>query len=146
MIPNTHLSQQVSAATDLDFPLIKFSDDRNDWWTLRNAVEGVQIFGGIGSGKTSGSGRMIASSFLKNGFGGIVLCAKPDEADEWIRYARECGREDDLILFREGSEWRFNPLHYETTRSGKGAGLTMNITELCMTVFKMGQRITGSSS
>lgn len=146
MIPNTHLSQQVSAATDLDFPLLKFSEDRNDWWTVRNAVEGVQIFGGIGSGKTSGSGRMIASSFLKNGFGGIVLCAKPDEADEWIRYARECGREDDLILFREGSEWRFNPLHYETTRSGKGAGLTMNITELFMTVFKMGQRITGSSS
>lgn len=146
MVFNTQFSGQSPAVTDLDFPLLKFSDDKSEWWTVRNAVEGVQIFGGIGSGKTSGSGRLIATSFLKNGFGGIVFCAKPDEAGEWEKYARECGREDDLIIFREGSEWRFNPLQYETTRSGKGAGLTMNITELFMTVFKMGQRITGSSS
>lgn len=134
------------AITDLNAPLLKFSDNDNDWWTLRNAVEGVQIFGGIGSGKTSGSGRALAMTYLKSGFGGIVLCAKPDEASEWENYAKACGREDDLILFREGSDWRFNPLAYETTRSGKGAGLTMNITELFMTVFKMGQRITGSNS
>lgn len=135
-----------TAASNLEFPLLKFSDDKNDWWTVRNALEGTQIFGGIGSGKTSGSGRMIATSFLKNGFGGVILCAKPDEAEEWKKYAYECGREKDLILFSEGSEWRFNPLQYEITRGGKGAGLTMNITELFMSVFKMGQRITGSSS
>lgn len=146
MVSNLRFSSQSTVAADLDFPLLKFSEDKNDWWTVRNAVEGVQIFGGIGSGKTSGSGRMIATSFLRNGFGGVVLCAKPDEAGEWENYARECGRENDLIIFREGSDWRFNPLQYETTRAGKGAGLTMNITELFMTVFKMGQRITGSSS
>jgi hypothetical protein len=116
-----------TAASDLEFPLMKFSDDKNDWWTVRNALEGVQIFGGIGSGKTSGSGRMIATSFLKNGFGGVVMCAKPDEANEWVKYAKECGREQDLIMFSEGSKWRFNPLQYETTRGGKGAGQTMNI-------------------
>jgi TraM recognition site of TraD and TraG len=116
----------------LDTPLIKFSQDPTDWWTIRNAVEGSQIFGGIGSGKTSGSGRMMALSFLRNGFGGIVLCAKPDEANEWEKYARLTGREKDLIIFNEGSS--------------KGGGLTMNITELFMTVFKMGQRITGSST
>jgi len=140
------IRSNAKTASDLDFPLLKFSDNEEDWWTVRNAVEGVQIFGGIGSGKTSGSGRMLASAFLKNGFGGLVLCAKPDEADEWKRYAKEAGRGDDLIIFSEGSKWKFNPLQYETTRPGKGAGLTMNITELFMTVFKMGQRLTGGSA
>lgn len=59
--------------TDLDAPLVKFSADPRDWWTLRDAVRGVQIFGGIGSGKSSGSGRTLALSFLKAGFGGLVL-------------------------------------------------------------------------
>lgn len=146
MFSNSIHSATSLPASNLEFPLIKFSEDRQDWLTVRNAVEGVQIFGGIGSGKTSGSGRMLAHAYLKNGFGGIVLCAKPDEAEEWEKYAKECGRVNDLIIFREGSPYHFNPLQYETTRSGKGAGQTMNITELFMTVFKMGQRITGSSS
>lgn len=142
----TTIRSNAKTASELDFPLLKFSDTEEDWWTVRNAVEGVQIFGGIGSGKTSGSGRMLAKAFLQNGFGGLVLCAKPDEAGEWERYAEEFGREDDLIIFSEGSKWKFNPLQYETTRPGKGAGLTMNITELFMTVFKMGQRLTGGSA
>ena len=146
MIFNKASSQRNTVAADLEFPLLKFSDDKNDWWTVRNALEGTQIFGGIGSGKTSGSGRMIATSFLKNGFGGIVLCAKPDEAEEWKQYAKDSGREADVIIFSDGSQWRFNPLQYETSRGGKGAGQTINITELFMSVYKMGQRITGSSS
>lgn len=136
----------INPACDLNYPLMKFSTDTKDWWYVKDAVEGVQIFGGIGSGKTSGSGRMLAHSFLKNGFGGIVLCAKPDEASQWIDYAKKLGRERDIILFQEGSNWRFNPLQYELSRKGRGSGQTMNITELFMTVFKMGQRITGSGA
>lgn len=64
---------------NLNYPLISFSPHPKDTWTLRDAVCGSQIFGGIGSGKTSGSGRTIAKAFLKNGFGGIIPCAKPDE-------------------------------------------------------------------
>jgi hypothetical protein len=45
---------------DLDQPIIEIvSASGNGNWTIRHAVEGVQIFGGIGSGKTSGSGRML---------------------------------------------------------------------------------------
>ncbi|MFC7339527.1 type IV secretory system conjugative DNA transfer family protein [Haloferula chungangensis] len=36
---------------------------------------------------------------LRAGFGGLVLCAKPDEARTWARYAREAGREGDLVFF-----------------------------------------------
>lgn len=141
------LTQPLNPAADLNFPLLKFSDNPQDWWRVENAVEGVQILGGIGSGKTSGSGRMIAYSYLKNGFGGLVLCAKPEEADTWESYAKACGRpESDIIRFSEGSQYRFNPLQYETKRKGRGANLTTNITDLFMTVFKMGQRISGSDA
>jgi hypothetical protein len=45
---------------DLDRPIIELASSTNKLsWTLRHAAEGVQIFGGIGSGKTSGSGRML---------------------------------------------------------------------------------------
>jgi hypothetical protein len=44
----------------LDQTLLGFSED--DPFTIRDAFEGVQIFGGIGSGKTSGSGTLCARS------------------------------------------------------------------------------------
>lgn len=132
--------------TDLDYPLIKFSNDKQDWWTVRDAVRGVQIFGGIGSGKSSGSGKTIAKTFLKNGFGGLVLCAKPDEKENWITYAREMGREHDLVIFEEDSRYEFNPLQYEMTRPGKGAGEIFNLANLFMEIYKMGNRFTGGGN
>ena len=90
--------------TDLDHPLIAFSDHPDDIWTVRDAVRGVQIFGGIGSGKTSGSGRALAMSFLRSGFGGIVLTGKVDETELWIEYAKQAGRSNDLLIFSEKSK------------------------------------------
>ena len=127
------------AQFDLDKPLIKFSNDQLDYWTIRDAVRGTQIFGGIGSGKSSGSGKTIAKAFLKNGFGGLVLCAKPDERENWVAYAKETGRENDLIIFGEGSEHEFNPLEYEMTRGGKGAGEVFNLANLFMEILQNGQ-------
>src|SRR5688572_8333638 len=73
-------SSKLEMNFDLDTTLIKFSDsDRWSHFTIRNAVEGVQIFGGIGSSKTSGSGRLLALKYLSNRFGGLVLTAKADE-------------------------------------------------------------------
>lgn len=141
----TSLSENATKYS-LDKVLLKFSDNPADWWLLRDAVRGTQVFGSLGSGKSSGSGKTIAQAFLRNGFGGLVLCAKPDEAAEWEKYATQCGRFQDLIIFREGSEYRFNPLQYETTREGRGGGLTYNLTELFLYTFKMGQRISGSNA
>lgn len=113
---------------DLDTPLIAFSP--SDQWTIRDACEGTQIFGSIGSGKTSGSGATIAKSFLNAGFGGLVLCAKPDERKLWERYARETGRSDSLVIFSPDHEWRLNFLDYEMRHTGRGSGLTENIVSL----------------
>ena len=74
-----------STEFNLDTPLYHFNESER--FTIRQACEGVQIFGGIGSGKTSGSGAALAKSFLRNDFGGLVLCAKKDELETWLRYA-----------------------------------------------------------
>ncbi len=105
----------------------------SDRFTVGDSLEGIQIFGSTGSGKTSGSGRKIAKAFLKNGYGGLVLCAKPDERKSWEEYARQTGREKDLVIFELG-KGSFNPIAYEQERFGKGAGETLNITNLIMTL------------
>lgn len=129
---------------DLDHELIRFSENPTDSWTIRDAVRGVQIFGGIGSGKSSGSGRTLALSFLKSGFGGIVLTGKMDETSVWKSYAKETGREKDIIVFGPSEKYQFNPLDYELKRTGQGAGETDNIVALFTAIIKMGNRLSGT--
>ena len=119
-------------------PLFSWPGHVTDEWTIGDATEGTQIFGATGSGKTSGSGRKIAKAFLKNGFGGLVLCAKPGERATWESYAKETGREKDLVIFEPGSG-EFNPVFYEQQRFGKGKGETLNITNLIMMLHELGR-------
>ena len=69
--------------------------------TVGQGHEGVWVYGGTGSGKTSGSGVHVAYAMLKAGYGGIVLCDKAEETYAWIKYAQACGRADDLIVFSD---------------------------------------------
>lgn len=141
----------------LDYPLIKFSENPVDWWTIRNAVTGVQIFGGIGSGKSSGSGKTLAYSFLKNDFGGIILTGKVDETETWLRYARDTDRLDDVIIFGAHRDnlpnndefkhlrnkgYKFNPLSY-LGQSGN-SGSSDNIVSLFTSIIQAGDRIEGT--
>ncbi len=111
--------------------------------TIRQACEGVQIMGGIGSGKTSGSGATLAKSFLRAGFGGLVLCAKKDELDTWLKYAEQTGRSESVIIFDASGKWRFPFLQYEVNREGEGAGYTENLVRLFTTVQKAMERGSG---
>ncbi|MEZ4990430.1 MAG: TraM recognition domain-containing protein [Saprospiraceae bacterium] len=148
---------------ELSYPLLKFSDHEASIWRLSDAVRGVQIFGGIGSGKSSGSGRTIALKFLQAGYGGIVLTGKVDEAKVWVDYAIETGRLDRLVLFGEKEAMKekfsdrkyrgldfenyiFDPLEYESTREGHGANQTLNIVAMFMSIVKMGNRVGGSGA
>jgi hypothetical protein len=125
-------------------PLLGWPDQQglvamgNDAWRIKDACEGTVIFGGTGSGKTSGSGRALARSFLAAGFGGLVLCAKQDEPSLWRDYAAETGRASDLSMFGAAEPWSFNFMHYESLRSGAGAGLTENLVSLFMEVSSIG--------
>lgn len=119
---------------NLDTPIMVFNaNTKNETnWTIRQAVEGVQIFGGIGSGKTSGSGRMLALKYLQNGFGGLVLTVKPDEKDLWVDYCKESGRLDDLLIIEPNSPYQFNFLNGE----GNQGNLTENIVDVLKTVIR----------
>ena len=141
--------------SNIDFSkvLVKFSNSAKDFWTIDDAVKGVSIIGGTGSGKTSASGKTLALKYLKEGWGGIVLCAKTDEVDNWKSYCKKAGREKDLIIFgknavHEEGEFKgklkvFNPLHYEMNRPGDGAGETQNLSNIFMNMYRMGNRISG---
>jgi len=106
-------------------------------------VEGVQIFGGIGAGKTSGSGATLARKYLQHGFGGLVLTVKTDEKDTWVEYCQQSGRGKDLILLEPNGAHSFDFLDYEQNRTGRGAGLTGNIVNLLKTVIQAGQSDAG---
>ena len=121
----------------LQTPLLRFSG--TDDFTLGDGTQGVAVFGGVGSGKTSGSGRAFAHAFLEAGFGGLVLCAKADEADLWRRYCAETGRTDDLLILRPGGEHGFNFLDYEL-HHGDGAGYVENVVQLFLKALEAGGR------
>lgn len=124
----------------LEKPLLRWSDPTLEPWKVRDAYEGLFVLGSIGSGKTSGSGATFAQAFLRNGFGGVVLCAKADEIQNWQRWARDMGRGADLIEFSPNAGTTFNFLDYEANRKGLGGGITENIVSLLMTAVEIAHR------
>lgn len=135
------------AAYDLDTCLIDFSSKEvSSFWTIREAVEGVQIFGGIGSGKTSGSGKLLAKKYLQHGFGGLVLTAKSDEKNLWLRYCKEAGRLDDLIIIEPGGQYHFNFLQYEAAKRIGGVSITDNLLQVLKTVIRSSEEKSGGKS
>lgn len=135
------------ARLKLDDELLRFSSHKLDRWTLRDAARGLVAFGGIGAGKSSGSGKKIATQFLKSGMGGLVLCVKTDEALEWEDLIARTERKKDLIRIRAGSSMGFNFLDWEQKRSSEqGGGLVTNITNFFMDVISVIDRNQSSKA
>jgi hypothetical protein len=132
----------------LDTPLLKSSQYPN--WTIRNAVEGIQIFGGIGSGKSSGSGKFFAQKYLSHGFGGLVLTAKTDEKQVWIDYCTQNNRLDDLIIIephsQNGSTHSFDFIDYEAANLSQNEGLTANLVKIFKTVIRSDKAASSNNS
>jgi len=106
-----------------------------DWgngqaFRLADAQTGVCVFGATGSGKSSGPAKHLAYGYLAAGFGGLVLCAKKDERQQWQEWAAETGRTDDLVIVNAEADWRFNFLDWEASRPEAGGGLGINIVNL----------------
>lgn len=125
-------SQSVSDI--LNTTLFTWPEHSSDRFTIGQSFEGTIITGMTGSGKTSSSGRMMAMTMLKQGYGGVVLCAKPSEAEMWKGYIEKAGRKDDMVIFNRESGLEFNPILYEQKRLGKGAGDTLNIVNQIMSL------------
>jgi hypothetical protein len=123
---------------EFETPLLALSP--KDHWTIQDAFEHTLIFGGTGSGKSSGSGRALAQSFLQAGFGGLVLCAKPEEADRWVEYALTCGRDRSIVRMDASGRYRFNFLNYVMNLPPEqGGGLVDNAVNTFLRVLEAAQ-------
>jgi len=124
----------------LDTPLLQLSP--SDPFTLRDACNGVHCWGAIGSGKTSGPGKALAGAYLRAGMGGIWLCAKPDEVELALSYARANGRLHDVIIFGEGKG--FDPLSWELGRQGmQGIGA---VVDCLMRILEAADHASGAAA
>ncbi|ADB38023.1 type IV secretory system conjugative DNA transfer family protein [Spirosoma linguale] len=132
---------------NLDMPLIELvSSAGRGCFTVRHAIESCAIFGGIGSGKTSGSGRMLALKYLSAGFGGLVLTVKPDEKAMWEEFCHLSGRINDLLVLEPGGTHYFNFVDYEASQVSGDDTLTDNVVDLLKTVIRAGQEQSGGKS
>jgi type IV secretory pathway TraG/TraD family ATPase VirD4 len=101
-------------------------------FTIADATCGVGVWGATGAGKTSGTGQFLAIGYLGSAaeMGGIVLCAKPTEKDQWLAWAEKTGRSKDVIVFDASGHMRFNFLDWEASQPEAGGGLTINVVNL----------------
>ncbi len=106
---------------------------------------GSLITGSSGSGKSTTVGRLMARGLLgmRPKAAGYVVTAKKSETANWIARAKEAGRSDDLIIFNAESGHRFDPLHYEFSRAGRGAGDIESIVDLFSTLVSIGKKEVG---
>jgi hypothetical protein len=126
----------------LDEPILELSS--SDCLLLRDIVEGVLITGSPGSGKSSTSGKNLATALMRRrDTGGLVLVAKAEETENWIRIATALGREKDLIVFNAASGLSFDPIHYEWTRPGRGAGDLESLIDFFSTLVSIGKKEEG---
>ena len=138
------------AWNDFD-PLLNFGNDdsEDDIWRIKDASEGLLIFGSIGSGKTSGSGSAAALAMLQAGYGALILTAKPDEAARWLRLCHRAGRFADCVHVTATSGHKLNILQYESQRPGVRVSVTDDLIALfrCLleTMSHDGKNQQGSS-
>lgn len=128
----------MSFIKDLNAPLLRLGQD--EFFYVYEAFQGVHGCGGIGSGKTSGSGAMIAGAYLRANWGGVVTAAQFAEIGNWENLSAQHGRSRSLVLFDENEG--FNFLSYEMSRQGvEGVG---TVSECLMKVIEAARRATGA--
>lgn len=116
---------------DLATPIIELVE-KQDYLTLGDLTEGVHVTGQTGAGKTSGPGHTALRAFFEQGFGGLICCAKPGEAQEVIALA-DAGknkRGKDIVLLGPGHQGMINILEYERRRDGATPASVVSLLEI----------------
>ena len=139
---------------DLDKPLISWGEAHS--YSLRTAYAGTVCFGATGSGKTSGAGGLLRSTFLSSGLGkpvpegmgGLILTAKGSDREEWKTAIERAGRSKDLFIFGgpEGrKDARFDFCEWQATRGRAGSGQILNTQLLLSEIAIAAERARGNT-
>jgi len=116
-------------------------------YTIADASCHLGVFGATGSGKTTGSGEFYAKGYLGSAaeMGMLILCAQPGDAAQWIRWAAETGRGNDVRVFdATGDHYRFNFLDWFSGFAEERAGLTINVVALLEEIITALQQERGT--
>ena len=147
--PDATKPKKPESSFDFEKVLFHFSSEGGKIpFYVRDSFASVAIFGATSSGKTSGPGEFYATKYLAAGYGGLVLTTKPTDKDDWIRYARATGRENDLIIVEpidSGGKAFFDFLHFESTRS-KGGIYLQNVADTLKAVIRTNEEKNSGST
>lgn len=95
----------------LDLPLLAFTKGRT--LCRRDFHKGLLVLGSPDSGKTT-LARTLYRSLLRDEQGGLVLCVKAAQVEEFLHLCAREGRGQDCLVIAPGNGHRFNPLEAET--------------------------------
>lgn len=121
-----HISDDKNS---LYYPVIKLTENKQDWILFEDLCRGNLVLGGTGAGKTSAWGKYYLHNMMKTGAGGLVLTVKRDEVELVKRIAKQTGRIDDLVEFTLNSGHTFNFLEY-TLEKAKESGSPTYVNRL----------------
>ena len=129
MNPLTSFIERIAIGQEpdpADLPVLKFNSKQS--LTRRNLTESVLVIADVGTGKTTLL-RTISRAMLRDRFGGLVLCVKLSQIEEFRSACAAEGRENDLIILTPGRGHAFNPLVGETN-SAEAAALLVELAEV----------------
>ncbi|MDR1146891.1 MAG: type IV secretory system conjugative DNA transfer family protein [Verrucomicrobiales bacterium] len=124
--------QQDPSLLTLDDEWFRLSGSATDIITLGRGCEGVVVFGQTGGAKTS-SMKTAALQLLRKGLGGIVFCVKKEEYGDWLKFARQAGRLNDVVEFAPGKHC-YNFINAEAENGG---ALIENIVSVILDAAKV---------
>jgi type IV secretory pathway TraG/TraD family ATPase VirD4 len=112
--------------TPADEPIIDFTEGRQ--LTRRELCESILAIASPGKGKTT-LARTLYRAMLRDRFGGLVLCVKHSQIEEFLSLAKAEGRQRDCVVLAPGCGHTFNPLAIEAN-SAEAAALLGEIAEV----------------
>lgn len=104
----------IKTTFNLDDPFIQFTP--LDYLSHRDAMQSFLSLGGIGSGKSSGSGASLLRAYMKHGYGMCCMTVKPEETEEICAIAEQQGRAEDIIKISPESGFSHDPFLAENVR------------------------------
>jgi len=97
----------------------------------RHLYEGTFITGGVGSGKTSSSGKALLRATIRAGWGAFMAAVKENEGERLAEEVGREGRDATLITVDESCLHRINTLNYELATNAP-RGFEHNLVSLIM--------------